>query len=69
MATVYKAGSSGSVVKDIQKLLNKQLKPSPGLDEDGKFGPTTAEAVKAFQKARGLVPDGYPSLEVLGLLR
>jgi hypothetical protein len=28
MAVVYKAGSSGSVVKDIQKLLNKQLKPS-----------------------------------------
>jgi hypothetical protein len=25
--------------------------------------------VKAFQTARGLVPDGYPSLEVLTLLR
>jgi membrane-bound lytic murein transglycosylase B len=33
------------------------------------MGPKTVAAVKAFQKARGLVPDGYPSLEVLTLLR
>lgn len=36
---------------------------------DGRMGPKTIAAVKAFQKARGLVPDGYPSLEVLDLLR
>ncbi|MBS3980943.1 MAG: lytic murein transglycosylase [Rhodobacteraceae bacterium] len=36
---------------------------------DGRMGPKTVAAVTAFQKARGLVPDGYPSLEVLGLLR
>ncbi|WP_374646432.1 lytic murein transglycosylase [Tabrizicola sp.] len=36
---------------------------------DGRMGPRTVAAVKAFQKARGLVPDGYPSLEVLNLLR
>ena len=36
---------------------------------DGRMGPKTVAAVKAFQKARGLVPDGYPSLEVLKLLR
>jgi lytic murein transglycosylase len=36
---------------------------------DGRMGPKTVAAVKAFQKARGLVPDGYPSLEVLNLLR
>ncbi len=36
---------------------------------DGRMGPKTVAAVKAFQKARGLVPDGYPSLEVLDLLR
>ncbi len=36
---------------------------------DGRMGPKTVAAVKAFQKARGLVPDGYPSLEVLALLR
>ncbi|MCX7286760.1 MAG: lytic murein transglycosylase [Rhodobacterales bacterium] len=36
---------------------------------DGRMGPKTIAAVKSFQKARGLVPDGYPSLEVLTLLR
>jgi membrane-bound lytic murein transglycosylase B len=36
---------------------------------DGRMGPKTIAAVKAFQKARGLVPDGYPSLDVLDRLR
>lgn len=36
---------------------------------DGRMGPKTIAAVKAFQTARGLVPDGYPSLEILTLLR
>ncbi|WP_309667881.1 lytic murein transglycosylase [Tabrizicola sp.] len=35
---------------------------------DGRMGPKTIAAVKAFQKARGLAPDGYPSLEILTLL-
>lgn len=36
---------------------------------DGKVGPLTVAAVKAFQRARGMVPDGYPSLEILQALR
>ena len=36
---------------------------------DGKVGPLTVAAVKAFQRKRGLVPDGYPSLEILQALR
>ena len=36
---------------------------------DGKVGPLTIAAVKAFQRAQGLVPDGYPSLEILQALR
>ncbi|OYU41449.1 MAG: murein transglycosylase [Pseudorhodobacter sp. PARRP1] len=36
---------------------------------DGKVGPLTIAAVKAFQRARGMVPDGYPSLEILQALR
>lgn len=35
---------------------------------DGKIGPLTVAAVKAFQRARGMVPDGYPSLEILQAL-
>ncbi|MDZ4310369.1 MAG: lytic murein transglycosylase [Cypionkella sp.] len=36
---------------------------------DGKVGPLTVAAVKAFQRKHGLVPDGYPSLEILQALR
>ena len=36
---------------------------------EGKVGPLTVAAVKAFQRKRGLVPDGYPSLEILQALR
>ena len=41
---------------------------SPG-GVDGKIGPLTIAAVKAFQTARGIVPDGYPSLDILKRLR
>ncbi|MFN4155642.1 MAG: lytic murein transglycosylase [Paracoccaceae bacterium] len=36
---------------------------------DGRIGPNTIAAVKAFQRANGLVPDGYASLDVLDRLR
>ena len=36
---------------------------------DAKMGPLTVNAVRAFQRANGLTPDGYPSLDVLELLR
>lgn len=36
---------------------------------DGKIGPRTIEAVRAYQLALGLAPDGYASLEVLRRLR
>ncbi len=38
-------------------------------EADGKVGPLTLGAVKAFQKASGLPPDSYASLEVLVALR
>ncbi len=43
-----------------------------GLDTggvDGRVGPKTIAAVKAWQKARGEVPDGYPGPDVLEALR
>lgn len=43
-----------------------------GLDTggvDGRVGPKTIAAVKAWQKARGDVPDGYPGPDVLDALR
>lgn len=36
---------------------------------DAKMGPNTIAAVKAFQRATGVVPDGFPSLDVLQRLR
>jgi len=36
---------------------------------DGKVGPNTIAAVRAFQRSIGAVPDGYASLEILQKLR
>jgi membrane-bound lytic murein transglycosylase B len=36
---------------------------------DGKIGPNTIAAVRAFQRSIGTVPDGYASLEMLQKLR
>lgn len=51
----YKRGSTGEMVRQIQKAL-----AGAGLRVivDGKFGPITEEAVKEFQKQKGLTPDG-----------
>lgn len=38
-------------------------------EADGKVGPLTLSAVRAFQIAQGMAPDSYPSLDVLNALR
>lgn len=57
---VYKKGSKGDVVKQIQKALN--------LYPDGLFGPLTEEAVINFQKSKGLTPDGIVGPKTLAYL-
>jgi hypothetical protein len=52
-----KRGSSGPGVKNLQHLLN-QWNPGLQLGEDGNFGPSTEQAVKDFQTAKGLTADG-----------
>lgn len=47
---IYKRGSKGTGVVQIQKALN--------LYPDGIFGKLTEDAVKAFQKKNGLTADG-----------
>lgn len=69
MATPLKSGSSGPAVKEVQKLLNQRLKPAPDLDEDGKFGPATVEAVKEFQKKNKLKADGTVGADTLARLK
>jgi peptidoglycan hydrolase-like protein with peptidoglycan-binding domain len=46
----FNKGDSGALVKIIQALVN--------ADVDGDFGPQTDGAVRAFQKAHGLLVDG-----------
>jgi membrane-bound lytic murein transglycosylase B len=53
--------------REVQALLGGVGFDPGGVD--GRMGPKTIAAVKAFQKARGLIADGYPSLEILDLLR
>lgn len=47
---LLRVGSTGDEVKKLQELL--------GVDVIGKFGPKTEAAVKGWQSANGLTPDG-----------
>ncbi|MDC0737618.1 lytic murein transglycosylase [Cognatishimia sp. SS12] len=53
--------------KELQRRLTAK-----GFDTvkiDGKIGPLTIEAVRAYQRAIGMEPDGYASLDILKRLR
>lgn len=75
------AGAEGFVAtwpRDLRALTLDERKEMQALlltagvyagTADGKVGPLTISAVKAFQRGKGLVPDGYPSLDVLQALR
>ncbi|HIT74447.1 MAG TPA: peptidoglycan-binding protein [Candidatus Avipropionibacterium avicola] len=52
---LLKSGASGAAVTTAQYLLRGK---GQKLDVDGRFGPGTLAAAKAFQKAQGLVVDG-----------
>lgn len=53
---ILKLGSTGEVVKKLQKALNKVL--GTKLKIDGSFGPATKKAVIKLQKKYGLTQDG-----------
>ena len=57
---IYKIGSYGEVVRQIQKALK--------VFPDGIFGEKTREAVVEFQKSKGLAPDGIVGPATLALL-
>ncbi len=58
---VLKLGSSGPAVRTLQTLLNKFGHKTL---IDGKFGPKTEGAVKAYQKAVGFAEDGIVANKV-----
>ncbi|MCF6444741.1 lytic murein transglycosylase [Nereida sp. MMG024] len=53
--------------KELQQRLTAAGFSTQGID--GKIGPNTINAVRAYQRSVGLIPDGYPSLAVLSKLR
>ncbi|WP_422176218.1 lytic murein transglycosylase [Aestuariivita sp.] len=53
--------------KELQTRLTTRGFDTKGID--GKIGPLTIEAVRSFQIANGLKPDGYASLYILEKLR
>ena len=54
---LLRVGTRGDTVRKLQEAL--------GIDADGKFGPATEKAVKAFQMANGLDVDGLAGPETL----
>ncbi len=54
--TVLRLGSKGSAVRRLQAALRRW--GYADVTVDGTFGPKTEEAVKNFQRANGLNPDG-----------
>lgn len=57
---VLRYGMKGGDVKSLQTLL--------GIKVDGSFGVKTLEAVKAFQKQKGLIIDGIVGANTIGAL-
>ena len=57
---------SGDDVADYQHQLNEEI--NANLVEDGKFGPSTENATKAYQMLRKLKVDGKAGNEVFGAL-
>ncbi len=51
----------------LQSLLTQKGFNTKGVD--GKIGPNTIAAIRAFQRSQGLTPDGHPSLELLSRLK
>ena len=57
MATTYRQGSKGAIVKQIQKVV--------GAYPDGIWGAVTTECVRRWQAAHGLTADGIAGVKTL----
>lgn len=59
-------GAEGESVRELQSMLVDRGLP---IQVDGKFGPETARAVRAFQQREGIQVDGIVGPETLGRLQ
>lgn len=66
MEPTIRAGDEGPEVRDVQERLAR-LRRHEG-PADGRFGPRTEEAVRAFQRERGLAADGIVGPETWRVL-
>ncbi|MBR2594262.1 MAG: spore cortex-lytic enzyme [Firmicutes bacterium] len=65
----YRQGSTGNEVREIQERLSKLDLYNGAID--GIYGPATAQAVRDFQRQKGLTIDGIAgnmTLEALGII-
>ncbi len=53
--------------RELQQRLTRAGFDTKGVD--GKIGPNTVAAIRAYQRAAGMIPDGYASLDILKRLR
>ena len=53
--------------QEMQQRLTRAGYDTQGVD--GIIGPNTISAIRRFQQSHGLVPDGYPSFDILKRLR
>ncbi|TMV94013.1 lytic murein transglycosylase [Thioclava sp. BHET1] len=63
---------TGKPLSASQKVELQERLTAAGYDTDGtdgKIGPNTSKAIVAYQRAKGLAPDGYATLELLQTLR
>lgn len=70
LATLGPEGSRGLTFTEGQEL--QQRLTALGFDTggvDGVVGPKSREAIRNFQRQGGLIPDGYPSMELLERVR
>lgn len=65
--TVFRLGSSGSTVREIQTLLRKYGYFNKSVD--GVYGKTTVAAVRSFQQLNGLAADGTVGPKTLAALK
>jgi hypothetical protein len=66
MLNTAKPGDKGENVKQLQRLLKVLGRYGGGID--GRYGPATKEAVKAFQRSVGLDADGVAGAKTVEVL-